>query len=186
MRLQHLTKACDRPSGAPGQREGIVRYTMQFVHLSRLFLPLSAALMVSGCLNGGGSGSDDTSIGQIHSLGASGLSYQTATHTGTTDNQGTFRYYPGETLTSSASSLPIGEALPAQQLVTLSASQPAPQAALKTPKVDTEQLKDHALTEIGLLDNIELLNRTRFLLALNWTEVIDEGEGMDVRTRVIS
>src|SRR5690606_35187064 len=57
--------------------------------------------------------------------------------------------------------------------------------ALKTPKVDTEQLKDHALTENGLLDNIELLNRTRFLLALNWTEVIDEGEGIDIRTRVI-
>lgn len=159
---------------------------MKFVHLSRLFLPLSAALMVSGCLDGGGSGSDDTSIGQIHSLGVSGLSYQTASQTSTTDKQGTFRYYPGETLTLKVGNLPIAEGVPAQQFVTFLEFQPELREALKTPKVDTEQLKDHALTENGLLDNIELLNRTRFLLALNWTEVIDEGEGIDIRTRVIS
>src|SRR5690606_35465909 len=100
--------------------------------------------------------------------------------------QGAFRYYPGETLTLKVGNLPIAEADPAQQLVTFLEFQPELREALKTPKVDTEQLKDHALTENGLLDNIELLNRTRFLLALNWTEVIDEGEGIDIRTRVIS
>ena len=158
---------------------------MKFVHLSRLFLPLSAALLFSGCLDSGGSGSDDTHSGRLHSLGVSGLSYQTASQTGTTDEQGTFRYYPGETLTLKVGNLPIAEGVPAQEFVSFLEFQPELREALKTPKVDTEQLKDHALTEEGLLDNIELLNRTRFLLALNWTEVIDDGEGIDIRTRVI-
>ncbi|WP_303292012.1 organic solvent ABC transporter permease [Marinobacter sp. SS5-14b] len=158
---------------------------MKFVHLSRLFLPLSAALLFSGCLDSGGSGSDDTSAGRIHSLGVGGLSYQTASQTGTTDEQGTFRYYPGETLTLKVGNLPIAEGVPAQEFVSFLEFQPELREALKTPKVDTEQLKDHALTEEELLSNIELLNRTRFLLALNWTEVIDDGEGIDIRTRVI-
>ncbi|HBM48640.1 MAG TPA: organic solvent ABC transporter permease, partial [Marinobacter sp.] len=39
---------------------------MKLVHLTRLFLPLSAAVVCTGCLDSGGSGSDDTRIGRIN------------------------------------------------------------------------------------------------------------------------
>ncbi len=80
---------------------------MRFVHLTRLLLPFSAAFVLAGCLDSGGSsGSDDTSTGRVHFLGVSGLGYQTASQTGTTDDQGRFRYYPGETLSFNVCKLP--------------------------------------------------------------------------------
>ncbi|WP_372963979.1 organic solvent ABC transporter permease [Marinobacter sp.] len=158
---------------------------MKFVHLSRLFLPLSVVLICSGCFDSGGSGSDDLKTGRIHAHGISGLSYQTASQAGTTDEQGTFRYYPGETLSLKVGNLPITEGVPAQEFVSFLEFQPELREALQTPKVDSEQLKDHTLTENSLLDNIELINRTRFLMALNWTEIIEDDEGIDIRPRVI-
>ncbi|MBR9869622.1 MAG: organic solvent ABC transporter permease [Gammaproteobacteria bacterium] len=158
---------------------------MELVHLRRLLLPLSAALVLSACSDGGGSGSDDTLTGQIQSHGISGLTYRTRSREGTTDAQGTFRYYPGETLTLKVGALPIADTVPAKEFVSLLDFQPELRMALETSKVDSQNLIDHALTESTLLNNQELLNRTRFLMALNWTEVIQGDEGIDIRPRVI-
>ncbi|MFV8570802.1 organic solvent ABC transporter permease [Marinobacter sp. SBS5] len=158
---------------------------MELVHLRRLLLLLSTALMLSACSDGGGSGSDDTHTGQIQSHGISGLTYQTASQKSTTDAQGKFRYYAGETLSLKVGALLIAENVPAKEFVSFLDFQPELREALKTSKVDSQNLKDHALTESTLLNNQELLNRTRFLMALNWTEVIQDDDGIEILPRVI-
>ncbi|KXO09760.1 hypothetical protein [Marinobacter excellens] len=159
---------------------------MRFVHLTRLLLPFSAAFVLAGCLDSGGSsGSDDTSTGRVQFLGVSGLDYQTASQTGTTDDQGRFRYYPGETLSFNVGNLPIVSDVPAREYVTFLEFLPETRDALNTPGVNDEELRDHTISEQQQLNNITLLNMTRFLMALNWTENVPEGSGIDIRTRVV-
>lgn len=160
---------------------------MRFAHLTRLFLPFAAVFTVTGCLDSDDSaGGDDTRSGQIHYLGVSGLSYQTASQSGTTDDHGRFRYYPGETLSLTAGNLPIVEGVPVQDYVTFLEFLPETREALQSPGVNDEELREHQLTEEQQFGNITLQNMTRFLMALNWTESIAEDKGIDIRSRVIA
>ncbi|MBJ6138080.1 organic solvent ABC transporter permease [Marinobacter litoralis] len=159
---------------------------MELVHLRHLLLTLSTAVLLSACSDGGGSGSDDTLTGQIQSHGIGGLTYTTNSRQNTTDAQGRFEYYPGETLSLKVGELPIAQNVPAKAFVSFLDFQPELRDALKTAKVDSQNLSNHAITESSLLTNQELLNRTRFLMALNWTEVIQDGKGIDIRPRVIN
>ncbi|MFP3978687.1 organic solvent ABC transporter permease [Marinobacter sp. KMM 10035] len=167
---------------------------MAAVHLARsLFTPpraLLAALIVapllSGCLssdsnnNGGG-----TSTGTINALGVSGLSYQTSSQSGKTGIKGHFQYYPGETLRLKVGDLLLAEDVPAQEWVTLLEFLPEIRSQLTTPAVDAEGLSTHRITEQQLLTNVTLTNLTRFLLSLNWSENLREGNGIDIRDRVL-
>ncbi|GGC78422.1 organic solvent ABC transporter permease [Marinobacter halophilus] len=159
---------------------------MRFAHLTRLCLLFAAAFTLTGCLDSNSSEGDDTRSGQIHYLGVSGLSYQTASQSGTTDGSGQFRYYPGETLALKAGNLPIVDGVPAQEYVTFLEFLPETREPLQSPGVDDEALRDHQLIEQQQLGNITLLNVTRFLMALNWTEIIADDKGIDIRSRVIS
>lgn len=160
---------------------------MRFAHLTSLCLPFAAALALAGCFDSdSNSGGDDTSAGRIHYLGVSGLSYRTASQIGTTDANGRFRYYPGETLSLNVGNLTIAEAVPAQEYVTFLEFLPETRTALQSPGVTDEALRDHQLTEEQQFGNITLLNLTRFLMALNWTGNIAEGNGIEIRDRVVS
>ncbi len=159
---------------------------MKLVHLTRLFLPLSAAVVCTGCLDSGGSGSDDTRIGRINYQGLSGLTYTTNSQSGETNEAGEFRYYPGETLSLKVGKLPVIDNVPAQDFVSFLDFQPELREALRTASVNDRGLKDHRPVEARLLpNNTELQNRTRFLLALDWSGNVSEGEGIDIRPRVI-
>lgn len=71
---------------------------MRSVHRIRLTFTLLGALALSGCLDDDGGSGDDTSTGQVNFNGFNGLSYQTASQSGTTNAAGEFRYYPGKPL----------------------------------------------------------------------------------------
>lgn len=160
---------------------------MKLVHLTRLFLPLSVALVCAGCLDSGGSGGGDTRTGRINYQGLSGLTYTTNSQSGETNKTGEFRYHPGETLSLKVGNLPIIDNVPAQDFVSFLDFQPELREALKTPGLNETGLKDHRPVELGLiLNNTELQNRTRFLLALDWSGNVSEGEGIDIRDRVVS
>lgn len=149
-------------------------------------MTLVSVLVLSGCLDDGGSSSGtDASTGQIHYNGISGLSYQTASQSGKTSGKGAFLYYPGETLTLKVGDLTLAEDIPAQRYVTLLEVFPDIRAALQTPQVDDEGLRTHTLTEQQLIEEIPMLNLTRFILSLDWTEGVREGEGIEIRQRVI-
>ena len=160
---------------------------MKLAHLTRFLLPLSAAIALTGCFDSGGSsGSDDTRTGQIHFRGVGGLTYQTSSQSGKTNTRGEFRYYPGETLSVKVGNLPIAEGIPAREYVTFLEFQEDTRTALQTPGVDDEGLSSHQVREQLLFENSTLMNLSRFLLALNWTENVDEDEGIDIRERVIN
>ncbi|MEP3589606.1 MAG: organic solvent ABC transporter permease [Marinobacter sp.] len=158
---------------------------MKLAHLRHLLLTLSTAFLLSACFDDGGSGSDDALTGQIQNRGISGLTYTTNSRQNTTDAQGRFQYYPGELLSLKVGALSIAENIPAKAFVSFLDFQPELRDALETAKIDSQNLSDHALTESSLLNNQELLNRTRFLMALNWTEIIQDSKGLDIRPRVI-
>ncbi|MDX1816483.1 MAG: organic solvent ABC transporter permease [Marinobacter sp.] len=158
---------------------------MKSVHrLSPLALLLSSVFL-SGCLGGGGGSDSDPSIGRLNYNGFSGLSYQTASQSGTTDAQGRFRYYPGETLSFKVGNLPLVQGVPAKPYISPLEFFADVRTALQTPIVDDQNLRSHQLTEKQLLYNVPLMNLTRFLMSLDWTQGVREGEGIDIRQRVI-
>ncbi|MEP1214065.1 MAG: organic solvent ABC transporter permease [Marinobacter sp.] len=159
---------------------------MRSAHFKSALLPLVSALFLAGCLDsGGGSGGDDSQTGQIMPAGIAGLSYATASRNGTTDSEGRYRYYPGETLTLKVGDLQLAEGVPVRPVVTPLEFFPDLRAALQIAGTTDEGLQSHRITEQQLLLDVPLINLTRFLLALNWTLNISDGTGIDIRTRVI-
>lgn len=161
-------------------------HTRPLLTLPQAFL---VALFISPLLSGCGGDSDgngrDTSTGKVNALGISGLSYQTASQSGKTNAYGQFQYYPGETLSLRVGDLLIAEGVPAQEWVTPLEFSPDTRAQLATPSVDDEGLSTHTITEQQLITRIPVTNLVRFLIALNWTENVREGTGIEIRNRVI-
>jgi len=166
---------------------------MAAVHLARplitlprvFFAALFISPLLSGCSSSDGNNSSDTNTGKINDQGISGLTYETASQSGTTNAEGQFQYYPGETLNLSVGNLPIAEGVPAQEWITPLEFFPDIRTQLMTPAVDEEGLSTHVETEQLLLRNVPLTNLTRFLMLLNWTANIEEGESIEIRDRVV-
>lgn len=150
------------------------------------FCALPFLALLTGCLHDESSGSDNDHLtGQVTVSGIRGLSYQTASTTGVTNESGQFQYYPGERLQIGVGDLVLVTDVPADDLITPLDFQAGARVALQTPGVNDEGLRDHRLAEQQLLQDPTLLNMTRFLLALNWNETIAKDETLDIRDRVI-
>ncbi|WP_100640308.1 organic solvent ABC transporter permease [Marinobacter salexigens] len=167
---------------------------MAAVHPTRPFFALPraffAALLIgpllSGCLSSDSDNNNDgPTTGRINALGISGLTYQTASQSGKTDSKGQFQYYPGETLSLKVGDLLLAENVPAQKWVTLLEFFPDIRAQLTSPSIDDEGLRTHRGTEQQLIDRTHQSNLIRFLMALNWAGNPKDGEGIEIRDRVI-
>ncbi|MBU2952588.1 organic solvent ABC transporter permease [Marinobacter sp. F3R08] len=159
---------------------------MRPAHRIRITYTLLGALALSGCLENDSDSGDDTSTGRVNYNGFNGLTYQTASQAGTTNADGQFRYYPGETLVFQVGDLQLASDVPAQQYVTLLEFFEATRTSLQSAMVDDEGLSTHTLTEQQVLQNTTLMNLSRFLMLLNWNQNVAEGEGIDIRDRVIT
>lgn len=160
---------------------------MSSVHIKSALLSLILLFALAGCFDGDDSGGgDDARTGRITPAGISGLSYSTASRNGTTDIDGRFRYFPGERLSLRVGNLALAEDVPVEPVVTPLEFFPDLRDALKIAGTTDEGLQSHRITEQELIRNIPLTNMTRFLLALNWRLNISNGEGIDIRERVIS
>ncbi|MCG7199838.1 organic solvent ABC transporter permease [Marinobacter pelagius] len=158
---------------------------MKSVHRTVPLLTLLTSLSLSGCLGSDDGGGSATSSGQLNYNGFSGLSFSTASQSGTTGADGEFRYYPGETVSFRVGDLVLADNVPARRHVTLLELFPGIRSALQTPTVDAEGLRTHTGTELNLLENASLMNMTRLLMLLDWTQGVPEGEGIEIRQRVI-
>ncbi|MFO7530632.1 MAG: organic solvent ABC transporter permease [Marinobacter sp.] len=158
---------------------------MRSVHRTAPLITLLSTLALSGCLGSDDGGATAANTGQINYNGFSGLSYRTASQSGTTNADGEFSYYPGETLSFQIGDLVLAEGVPARPHVTLLEFFPDIRGALQTPTVDAEGLRTHTRTELNLLDNGALMNLTRLLMSLDWTQGVQEDEGIEIRQRVI-
>ena len=156
---------------------------MKYPHLILL-----TSIALAGCFDGDGDNSD-TQRGQITPTGIKGLSYQTASQAGTTDEQGYYRFYEGEQLQIRVGDLLIAEGVPVKDVVTPLEFVPDARTYLQTPLTSDEGLLTHKLREEQALEgrpfSNEIINRTRLLLALNWEDNLEDGDGIDIRDRVI-
>lgn len=159
---------------------------MRSVHRIRLSFALLSVFAFTGCLDDGGGSGNDTSTGRLNFNGFTGLTYRTASQTGTTNAAGEFSYYPGETLEFRVGKLSLISGVPAKRYITLLEYSASTRAALEVPTVDELGLSTHTQTEQQVLENATLMNLTRFLMLLNWKENVPEGEGIDIRERVIN
>ncbi|TGN42051.1 organic solvent ABC transporter permease [Marinobacter confluentis] len=118
--------------------------------------------------------------------GISGLSYQTASRTGKTGDQGQYRYFPGETLTLSVGNLELATGVPVEPVITPLEFFTFEREALKIAGTTDEGLQSHRITEQQLIQNSDaVMNLTRFLMALNWRQRTSSGDGIEIRDRVI-
>jgi hypothetical protein len=160
---------------------------MKSVHLKTASFLLMSALLMVGCLDGDGSGGGDGSkAGKITPTGISGLSYQTASRSGTTGDKGQYRYFPGETLSLSVGNLELVTGVPVEPVVTPLEFFTFEREALKIAGTSDEGLQSHRITEQQLIESSDsVMNLTRFLLALNWRLRTNNDEGVEIRQRVI-
>lgn len=160
---------------------------MRSVHLKTGSFLLISVLMLAGCLDGdSGSGGDGSKIGKITPTGITGLTYQTASRNGTTDNQGRYRYFPGEELSLSVGDLELVSGVPVEPVVTPLEFFTFERKALDIAGTTDEGLQSHRITEQQLIQTSDpVMNVTRFLLALNWRLRTNDGENVDIRGRVI-
>jgi len=158
---------------------------MKFVHRTAPLTVLLSTLALTGCLGSDDDGGTAAETGQLNFNGFSGLSFRTASQSGTTNVDGQFRYYPGETISFRVGDLVLAEGVPARPHVSLLEFFPDLRSALQTPTVDSEGLRTHTRTELNLLDDGALMNMTRLLMSLDWTQGVQEDEGIEIRHRVI-
>ncbi|MDX1636150.1 MAG: organic solvent ABC transporter permease, partial [Marinobacter sp.] len=149
-------------------------------------MTLLSVVALTGCLDSGGSSSDDRSTGQITPTGIQGLHYQTNSQDGTTGASGQFRYYPGERLTLRVGNLALYSGIPAQDYVTPLEFAASIRDQLELATVDELGLLSHKPTEKQLIESDEVMNVTRLLMSLSWQATTTEGRGIDIRERVIS
>lgn len=160
--------------------QGMRRLIMKVAHITLL-----ALFALSGCMGGGGSGSDDRETGYITPAGIRGLHYQTASQTGTTDSAGRFKYYPGERLSLRVGNLPLFDDIPVSDYLTPLDFVETIRTQLNTAGLTDEGLLSHKPQETALIEKTVIMNLTRFLLSLNWEGNTADGKGIDIRQRVI-
>jgi hypothetical protein len=160
---------------------------MKSVHLKTASFLLISSLLMAGCLGGdGGSDGDGSQQGKITPNGISGLTYQTASRNGTTGSKGQYRYFPGETLRLSVGDLELVTGVPVEPVVTPLEFFTTERETLKIAGTTDEGLQSHRITEQQLIQNSDsVMNLTRFLLVLNWRLRTQNGEGVEIRKRVI-
>lgn len=161
---------------------------MKSVHLKTASFLLVSALLMTGCLDGDDDkgGGDGSRAGQVTPTGISGLSYQTASRVGTTGAEGQYRYFAGETLTLTVGNLELASGVPVEPVVTPLEFFTPEREALNLAGTTVEGLQSHRITEQRLIQNSSsVINLTRFLLALNWRQRTANGEGIEIRQRVI-
>lgn len=154
---------------------------MKLVHMTLL-----SVVALAGCLDSGGGSSDDRSTGQLTPTGIKGVAYQTNSQSGTTNERGEFRYYPGERLSLRVGDLALFDGIPARDFVTPLEFAAGVRDQLTLASVNDEGLLSHKPTEAQLIETDQVMNITRLLLSLSWQPTTTEGRGIDIRERVIS
>jgi len=161
---------------------------MKSVHLKTGSFLLMSVFFLAGCLDDGDSGGagDGSRVGKVTPTGISGLTYRTASQSGTTDGQGRYRYFTGEQLTLSVGDLELVTGVPVEPVVTPLEFFAPERETLKIAGTTDEGLQSHRITEQQLIQSSDsVMNLTRFLLALNWQLRVSDGAGVEIRDRVI-
>lgn len=86
------------------KKEETMKISIQFI------ITITAISFLSACGSGSSSNGSDVKTGQFKDSAVKGLTYETLTQNGTTDEKGTFKYKAGETVTFKIGAMEIGSA----------------------------------------------------------------------------
>lgn len=152
-----------------------------------------AALCLSaltGCMggddDGGGGGGDGLHTGTLMHVGIENVDYETRSQSGTTSEEGEFRYHPGERLTFRVGDLVLAENVPAAPFLSPIDFTADARQQLHKGGVNDEGLTTHRRIEKQLAsDNREAVNITRLLMVLSDANMADPEETLTLTQRTI-
>lgn len=131
------------------------------------FLATGCLLALTGCSGSDGGGDGDLRTGTLFTQGVENIHYETRSQSGTTNEDGEFRYRPGETLTFRVGNLVLAENVPAAPYLTPIDFTADARRQLHRGGIDNEELETHRTVEETLAEtNAIAINITRFLSAL--------------------
>ncbi|MGM0434244.1 MAG: hypothetical protein ACQEQ1_06240 [Pseudomonadota bacterium] len=144
-------------------------------------------LALAGCSGSDGGGDGDLRTGTLFSQGVENLHYETRSQSGTTGEDGEFRYRPGETLTFRVGNLVLAENVPAAPFLTPIDFTADARRQLHSGETDDENLETHRSVEEDLAENNAIaINVTRFLSALaEQDNPGSSGETLEITQRTI-
>ena len=159
-------------------------------HAVRMITALLTApclLALAGCSGSDGGGDGDLRTGTLFSQGVENIHYETRSQSGTTNEDGEFRYHPGETLTFRVGNLVLAENVPAAPFLTPIDFTAEARRQLHSGSTDDENLETHRNVEEDLAENNAIaINITRLLSALAEKDNPGSSEGtLEIKQRTI-
>ncbi|MGM0450564.1 MAG: hypothetical protein ACQERE_07040 [Pseudomonadota bacterium] len=144
-------------------------------------------LPLTGCIGGDdGGGGDGLDTGTLMHVGIENVHYETRSQSGTTNEDGEFRYNPGETLTFRVGDLVLAEDVPAAPFLTPIDFTADARQKLQKGGVGNDELQTHRRIEEQLAANDrQAVNITRLLMVLSDDNTDDPNETLTITQRTL-
>ncbi|MCP5161693.1 MAG: hypothetical protein H7A00_08480 [Hahellaceae bacterium] len=151
----------------------------------RQFSTLLLCASLAACDNSSNNDSNAPSTGRLMINGVEGLNYVTQSQSGTTDANGEFKYYPGETISFSLGNLPLAADIPAKQFLTFLEFPPAQRIVLEQGVVE-EGLTVHDTAEKNALTDSSTNNLVRALILFDEDKSVKSDKKLKFTERTIT
>ncbi|MFE8069591.1 hypothetical protein QQM79_00885 [Marinobacteraceae bacterium S3BR75-40.1] len=150
-----------------------------------LSLPLLAG-MLSACFHNDDGGSGGVMTGRLTAAGVEGLHYETQSLSGTTGEDGEFRYRADETVTFSLGNIVLAKDVPAKEFLTPMEFTEKGRVALQQSSSTTFGLSSHRPAEDYVVNNRPVTrNTTRLLMLLDQDQVAGDQNNIRITERTI-
>jgi len=149
---------------------------------------LAAAVMLVGCMDDSSSSSDrdDRTTGTLTEMGIEGVSYETQSQSGTTDEDGQYRYYPGERISFSVGDLPLAEDIPVAPMLSPLEFSEEQRKLLHSSGSDEQGFTSHRVIEEAIAEEDPFaINLTRFLLVIGEDSTAEPSGTITITQRTI-
>lgn len=145
-----------------------------------------ATVMLAGCMGDSSSDSDDRHTGTLTQMGIEGVTYETQSQTGTTDENGQYRYYPGERIRFSVGDLPLIEDVPVAPMLSPLEFTEEQRELLHSSGTDAQGFTSHRVVEEAIAEEDPFaINMTRFLLVIGEDSTADPDGTVTITQRTI-
>lgn len=156
---------------------------------TRTALATLCLLALAGCIGGddGGSGNDGLHTGALMHVGVENVHYETQSQSDSTNEDGEFQYYPGETLTFRVGDLVLAEDVPAAPFLSPIDFTTDAREKLERGGTDRYGLQTHRVVEEDLAANDrQAINITRLLMVLSDDNANEPAETLTISRRTIN
>lgn len=154
---------------------------------AQISLTALSLLTLAGCSGSDGNGNGDLRTGTLFNEGIENIHYETRSQSGTTNEDGEFHYFPGETLTFRVGDLVLAEDVPAAPFLSPIDFTTEARQQLHNAGTSEQGLETHREIETSLAENNRIaINVTRLLTALAEQQNPDADETLAITERTIN